>query len=205
MGLFNKNKSKLKKAAVEPDDGTPSLPEAREPEESYQGSEANLEQLKEARVSKVHKDTLSRPQKQAHFLMTLRATGNVSRACAAADISRKSAYRWKANDEGANEGEGDGFSERWEEVVNAYIDELEREVDRRAFTGDDVPVIYQGEAMHDPEGKALTLKRYSDALASLRLKALRPDKYRERAETHHTGGTENTTRVTFVMPDNGRD
>ncbi len=206
MGLFNKNKRKLKKAAVEPDDdGTPSLPEARESAEPFMGSDAHLEQLEEARRSKVQNDALSRPQKQSAFLMTIRATGNVSRSCAAAGISRKTAYRWKANDEGAKEDEGDGFSERWEEAVNAYVDELEREVDRRAFTGDDVPVIYQGEAMTGSDGNALTLKRYSDALASLRLKALRPDKYRERAETHHTGGTENTTRVTFVMPDNGRD
>ena len=203
MGLFSKNKD-------EPDDGTPSLIKARVDEEPYQGSEANLEALARGRETKITNDTRSRPQKQSAFLMNIRATGNVSRSCAADDISRKTAYRWKANDEGANDGEGDGFSERWEEAVNAYTDELETEVDRRAFTGDDVPVIYQGEMRYDVDPKTqertlVTIKKYSDMLALARLKALRPDKYRERAETHHTGGTENVTRVTFVMPDNGRD
>ncbi len=188
MGLFNKNKKTKAKA------------------ETYHGSDEHLEQLEEARTRANQSETLERPRKQDVFLLCLRKTGNVSRACAAAGISRGTAYRWKANDEGAKEGEGDGFSSRWEEVVAAYVDELETEVDRRAFAGDNVPVIYQGEAMVDPKTQQpLTLKRYSDALASLRLKALRPDKYRERQETHHTGGTENTQRVIFTMPDNGRD
>lgn len=203
MGLFNKNRKSTK-----PTGPDPLLPDVRTDPERYHGSEANLEQLAEARDSKNQNDSLRRPQQQATFLMTLRKSGNVSRSCAAAGISRKTAYRWKANetnDDGTTE-----FSMRWEEVVNAYVDDLETEVDRRAFSGDDVPVIYQGEMQYDIDSKTgertlITLKRYSDALASLRLKALRPDKYRERQEHQHTGGTENTTRVVFTMPDNGRD
>lgn len=201
MGLFNKNRKPTKPAV----DSDPPLPEARVDAEPYHGSEANLEQLAEARDSKDQNEALERPGKQSLFLMCMRKEGNVSRACAAAGISRGTAYRWKANDEGSKDGEGDGFSSRWEEVVSAYVDELETEVDRRAFTGIDVPVIYQGEAMHSSDGKPLTLKKYSDSLAALRLKALRPDKYRERTETAHTGDMTHTTRVVFVMPDNGRD
>lgn len=202
MGLFNKNK-KPAKSEVE---RSPPLADART--EPYHGSDANLAQLEEARDSKNQNDALSRPQKQSAFLITLRKTGNVSRSCAAAGISRKTAYRWKANE--TNDDDTTEFSTRWEEVVNAYVDDLETETDRRAFTGDDVPVIYQGEMQYDTDPETgertlITLKRYSDALASLRLKALRPDKYRERQEHQHTGGTENTTRVVFTMPDNGRD
>ncbi len=204
MGLFNKKPTKPK-VEHEPD---PPLPDARVDPEPFMGSDAHLEQLEEARRSKAHNDALSRPQKQANFLMCLRKTGNVSRSCAAAGISRKTAYRWKANE--TNDDEETEFSTRWEEVVNAYVDDLETEVDRRAFSGDDVPVVYQGELQYDVHPETgdrtlITLKRYSDSLASLRLKAMRPDKYRERQEHQHTGGTDNTTRVVYVMPDNGRD
>ena len=204
MGLFNKNR-KPAKPAVEPD---PPLPDARTDPEPYIGSEENLEALARGRETKINNDTLSRPRKQAAFLMTLRKTGNVSRSCAAAGISRKTAFRWKANE--TDDDDVTEFSTRWEEVMNAYVDDLETETDRRAFTGDDVPVIYQGEMQYDTDPETgertlITLKRYSDALASMRLKALRPDKYRERQEHQHTGGTENTTRVVFTMPDNGRD
>lgn len=208
MGLFNKNKTKKAAKPTVEHEPDPPLPDARTDPEPYNGSDAHLEQLEEARVNKTHNDSLSRPRKQSAFLMTLRKTGNVSRSCAAAGISRKTAYRWKANE--TDDDDTTEFSTRWEEVVNAYVDDLETEVDRRAFTGDDVPVVYQGELQYDtdPETGAktlITLKRYSDALATFRLKAMRPDKYRERQEHQHTGGTENTTRVIFTMPDNGRD
>ena len=204
MGLFNKNKKSAEPTV------DPPLPGACIDPERYHGSDANLEQLEEARDSKNQTEALRHPQQQSVFLMCMRKTGNVSRSCAAAGISRATAYRWKANDEGAKDGEGDGFSLRWEEVVSAYVDELETEVDRRAFAGIDVPVIYQGEMQYDIDPETgdrtlITLKRYSDSLASLRLKALRPDKYRERTETAHTGDIATTTRVVFVMPDNGRD
>lgn len=207
MGLFNKNKKQAKPTVEhEPD---PPLPDARVDPEPYIGSEENLEALARGRETKINNDALSRPQKQSAFLITLRKTGNVSRSCAAAGISRKTAYRWKANE--TDDDDVTEFSTRWEEVVNAYVDDLETEVDRRAFSGDDVPVVYQGELQYETDTKTgtrtlITLKRYSDALASLRLKALRPDKYRDRQEHQHTGGTENTTRVhIFSMPDNGRD
>ncbi len=197
MGLFNKNKKSTKPAV-----------DARTDPKPFMGSDAHLEQLEEARRTKAQNDSLSRPQKQSAFLMMLRKTGNVSRSCAAAGISRKTAYRWKANE--TEDDDVTEFSTRWEEVISAYVDDLETEVDRRAFSGDNVPVIYQGEMQYDIDPETgtrtlITLKRYSDALASLRLKALRPDKYRERQEHQHTGGTENTTRVVFTMPDNGRD
>ncbi len=206
MGLFNKNK----KAKPKVEHIDPPLTDARVDPEPYHGSEANLEQLADARDSKNQNDALSRPQKQSAFLITLRKTGNVSRSCAAAGISRKTAYRWKANE--TDDDDVTEFSIRWDEVVNAYVDDLETEVDRRAFTGDDVPVIYQGEMQYDTDLKTgertlITLKRYSDALASMRLKALRREKYSERTETKLTGGTNNTSRVelVFSMPDNGRD
>ncbi len=207
MGLFNKNKKAKLKVEHEPD---PPLPDARVDPEPWQGSEANLDALALGRETKIKNDALSRPQKQSAFLITLRKTGNVSRSCAAAGITRKTAYRWKANE--TNDDDVTEFSLRWDEVVNAYVDDLETEVDRRAFTGDDVPVIYQGELQYDTdletgERTLITLKRYSDSLASMRLKALRREKYSERTETNLTGGTNNTSRVelVFSMPDNGRD
>lgn len=189
MGLFNKNRPK---APAEPP-----VSDTRERDEPYLGSEENLRKLEEARASKQQKDTERRPSAMTAFLEGLAIKGNVSQACEHARIARVTAYRWKANDE--------EFSVKWEAVMNAYIDKLEAEVDRRAFDGVDEPVIYKGEKMVDEKGNDLSVKKFSDGLARFRLGALRPDKYRERTETHHTGGTNNTTRVTFVMPDNGRD
>lgn len=228
MGLFNKNKATVVSGCAclpvehgigtvsrycDRDDCRNSHLRPVEPE-PYHGSEAHLEQLDEARTSNDHQLAVERANSQGLFLLELRQTGNVSRACSAAGIARVTAYAWKANDEGAkgDEGDGgDGFSAKWNEVHNAYVDGLEQEVDRRAFVGYDQPVVYQGELQYETDGEGnktlVTVKKFSDSLVGLRLKALRPDKYRELRETHHTGGTDSTLtqRVIFTMPDNGRD
>lgn len=70
------------------------------------------------------------------------------------------------------------FSAAYLEATEDAGDRCEAEVHRRAVEGWDEPV-YQG-------GKRVgTIRKYSDRLLELRVKALRPDKYRERIE--HTG------------------
>jgi len=60
------------------------------------------------------------------------------------------------------------------------IERIEEEADRRAVEGTLEPVFYQG-------FECGQVRRYSDTLLIFRLKALNPQKYRERASIEHTG------------------
>lgn len=73
-------------------------------------------------------------------------------------------------------------------------DNLEAEAYRRAVTGVDEPVVYQGmvTTVFDSatgQDKVLTVKRYSDSLLQMLLRAADPEKYRERAsvDVQHGG------------------
>lgn len=111
-------------------------------------------------------DVVLTRDRRARFLVELEETGNVSRACKAIGISRQAAYKQKAK--------GGKFQELWNEAIDNYVDKLEAEVDRRAFLGNDKPVWHRGE-------KVGSVKEYSDLLAMFRLKALRPEIYRDNA------------------------
>lgn len=106
------------------------------------------------------------PKKEAEFVAVLRQSGgNVSRACAAISLTRARAYEWRAADR--------VFAQAWDEAVESGTDELEEEARRRAFSGVDEPVFYQGD-------ECGTVRKYSDTLLIFLLKGRRPDKYRER-------------------------
>lgn len=108
------------------------------------------------------------PEKGEKFLKTLRQTGgNVSRACKAEGIARRTAYDWRNDDA--------DFAAAWDEAVEAGLDDLEQEAYRRAFRGTRKPV-YQGGKL------AGHVQEYSDTLAIFLLKGGRPNKYRDRQE-----------------------
>ena len=109
------------------------------------------------------------PKKDWHdkFLYELRHVPNVTRACAAAGVSRKTAYEHRK--------EFAGFAQAWQDALDESVERLEYEMHRRAYEGIDHPVIYQGEITD-------TYKSYSDTLAIFLAKAHRPEKYRERSE-----------------------
>jgi len=65
------------------------------------------------------------------------------------------------------------FAVRWTEADNLAIERMEVEADRRAVDGTDRPVFYQG-------GRCGEIREYSDSLLMFRLKARRPNVYRER-------------------------
>lgn len=197
MGLFTKKKVEKTKGLVVTGASSGPISPPEVPDQPHQKSPAHFQQLKEARETHAQNRAVTRPQSEHLFLSSIRMSGNTSRACEAAGISRSTAYAWRDN--------SDSFRDRWEEAHNSWIDDLESEVDRRAFEGMNKPVIYKGELVRDAEGELIQIKEFSDGLARFRLGALRPDKYRERTETHHTGGTVNSMRVTMVMPDNGRN
>jgi hypothetical protein len=107
------------------------------------------------------------PQQRA-FLAAFRKTGNVRLACEAAKVGRSSHYRWLKQDAAYRE----AFAVAKEEVA----DLLEAEAFRRAVHGWDEPVgWYKGKA-------GGVMRRYSDTLLIVLLKALRPNRYKERVE-----------------------
>jgi hypothetical protein len=67
------------------------------------------------------------------------------------------------------------FDTRWKEADDMAIERMEAEADRRAVDGTDKPVFYQGERCGE-------VREYSDSLLIFRLKARRPEIYRERFE-----------------------
>lgn len=102
------------------------------------------------------------------FLTAFARTGNATLAARAAKIDRSSAY--KLRDEAPD------FAAAWDEAKEMAADLLEAAAHRRAVTGVLEPVFYQGERVG-------SIRRYSDSLLALLLKANRPKKFRERV-TH---------------------
>ena len=112
---------------------------------------------------------------QATFLGELAETGNVKAACARARVGRTTAYRHR-QDDGA-------FARAWADAVEDAGDVLEAEAVRRAVTGTEEPVYWQGKAVG-------TVRKYSDQLLILLLKAAKRDKYADlsRQEISGNGG-----------------
>ena len=67
------------------------------------------------------------------------------------------------------------FAKRWKEADDVAVELMEAEADRRAVEGTDKPIYYQGEQCGQ-------VREYSDTLLIFRLKARRPEVYRERFE-----------------------
>jgi hypothetical protein len=131
-------------------------------------------------------------KRKEQFLKELANRANVSDAARAAGVGRRTAYDWRAADE--------AFAAAWDEAVEHAVDELEREAWRRAAEGFDEPVYQKGELVG-------TVRRYSDHLMSVLLKAHRPEKFRERTQTELTGpgGGPLPVAVNVYLPSNGRD
>ncbi len=107
------------------------------------------------------------PEKAEAFFAALAETANVSKACAAVAVSRRTAYNWREADP--------GFAAGWDRAMKAAVLGLEDEAHRRAFEGVDKPVFYQGD-------ECGTIREYSDTLAIFLLKAHNPEKYRENSK-----------------------
>ena len=107
------------------------------------------------------------PRKRA-ALITLRITGNMTRAARAAKVARKTVYEWM---EWYPE-----FKEAVEEVRASWVEGIEEEAYRRAVEGVTEPVgWYKGE----PGGY---VQKYSDSLMAVLLKGNLPEKYADRVE-----------------------
>lgn len=108
----------------------------------------------------------------AAFLAALRLTGNVSEAARSADMERRSVYNARESDP--------AFAAAWDDALDEAADALEAEARRRAVDGIEEAVYHQGV----PCG---TVRKYSDSLLTLLLKAHKPAKYRENHKIEHSG------------------
>ena len=105
---------------------------------------------------------------QQRFLAVYAEMGVIKRACKVAGVGRSSHYEWMEDNP--------AYRAAFEAAKEDAADTLEAEVFRRAVTGVEKPVgWYKGVA----GGK---VREYSDLLLMFQLKALRPEKYRERVD-----------------------
>lgn len=116
------------------------------------------------------KPELTLPRFQ-RICQTLSETGERYKSCMAHGFSyhtvlghRSSKKEWQA---------------MWDTAVEMFRDNLEAEAFRRAFTGVDEPVYYQGRVVGH-------IRKYSDRLLEQRLRAELPEKYRDNLKVDAT-------------------
>lgn len=112
------------------------------------------------------------PKKRQQFLGLVANGASITRAARSIRMSRQYMYELRVKDL--------TFAADWDTAEEEGTDLLEDEAARRAAEGVDEPVFYKGVV-------AGVVRKYSDTLLIVLLKARRPDKYRERQETTHKG------------------
>lgn len=114
-------------------------------------------------------------RRRTAFLREFARTGVVAAAVRAAGVGPDVVKHWRKDP---------AFRELYDEAREEAADALEQEARRRALDGYDEPVLYRGlpTIARDPatgEERLLTVRRYSDQLLAILLKAARPEKFRE--------------------------
>lgn len=128
------------------------------------------------------------PERDTEFFRQLALHGIVIDACDATAYARTMVYEWRKTDT--------DFAKRWDDAIESSIQRLEREADRRARDGEPELVLHNGNVVMVDDGKGgkepLIRRKRSDVLLIFRLKALRPEIYRDRldmrGEVHVTFG-----------------
>ena len=114
------------------------------------------------------------------FLSALAQYGNVTRAADEAGWNR-CLYRKRQADP--------AFARAWDEAAAIGVAALEDEARRRAYEGWDEPVWHKGE-------ECGTVRKFSDTLLIVLLKAHMPEKYQERQKVEHSGSMDLVTAIT---------
>src|SRR5437870_1984665 len=113
------------------------------------------------------------PARQERFLKALAETGNITAAVELAGTSRTRVYELRKVDE--------AFRAAWDEAEDIASDRLEGEAWRRAVEGVQEPLVSAGKIVRDDDGNPIAIRRYSDPMLTLLLKARRPGRFRERS------------------------
>jgi hypothetical protein len=142
----------------------------------------------------------TRPARQNAVLAAFRTLANVSRACAAAKVSRRQHYTWLQEDPAY----AAAFDRAKPEAAQRLVDEAVE----RGFHGYDQPLVFQGNftypplrdkrgaILRDKKGEALLsdrplcIRRKSDSVLMFLLRAWLPKIYRERVD-HEVSGSLN--------------
>jgi hypothetical protein len=136
------------------------------------------------------------PQKRklAHqraFLKAFEDSGCIRRAAKAAGITREAHYKWLRDD---------AYEAAFKESQRAAGDYLESEAVQRATKGWLEPILYQGQV-------CAHVRRYSDGLLMMLLRAAMPEKYgvqRKEISGPQRTPTQARVEVVIVQPDGTR-
>lgn len=101
--------------------------------------------------------------KKRAFLTTYALTGLFTKAADAAQCDRTMHYHWLKTDE--------AYAEAFSRAKDLVADAFEEEASRRALGWDEERIA--------EDGTSYTIRKYSDTLLIVRLKALKPADYRE--------------------------
>lgn len=112
------------------------------------------------------------------FLKALALSGNVTRAAREAGVKRRAMLALQTADP--------AFAARMREACEEAIDLLEAEARRRALDGVEEPIIRGGAFLRHDDGSIAVIRRYSDRLLELLLKAHRPDIFAARGHGSKT-------------------
>lgn len=112
---------------------------------------------------------------QVAFLSHFAVLGVITEAAVAAGVDRERHYEWLADPE-----KYPNYREAYENAREKAADRLEAEATRRAVDGWEEPVFQQGMQVG-------LIRRHSDRMLEILLKARRPERFRERHDVT-TGG-----------------
>lgn len=120
------------------------------------------------------------------FLEAYQRTGRLSEAARIAGVSRQTHYNRYAADP--------VYRQAFELAEERAAQTLEDEAVRRAHTGVQRPVMYQGRPVK-LNGRILYETKYSDMLLLALLRRFRPELYRDQVVTEHTGSVDLVQRL----------
>jgi hypothetical protein len=113
----------------------------------------------------------NRTLKRGSFLAAFASVGNISDAAKIAGVGRRTHYEWMEDPE---------YRLAFREACAQAADGLEREARRRAMVGVDEPVFYKGAICG-------YVRKYSDGLLQVLLRAYRPRRFRENLKIEQSG------------------
>jgi hypothetical protein len=114
------------------------------------------------------------------FLTAFAGSGNITLACRASGVGRRTVYDWQARDE--------AFALAFRQAEIEATEHLEAEAWRRAVAGTRrLRFDKDGQPLRDPAtGEPYVEMDYSDTLLIFLLKARAPEKYRDRWSLEHS-------------------
>lgn len=129
--------------------------------------------------------------KQRAFLSAICTCGTIRGSSRATGVSRNTHQQWMRNDP--------AYVALFDEAHQIAGEAMEQEARRRAMDGLVRKKFHNGEPVMDPEtGKQYEEREYSDTLLIFTLKALFPEKYRERTEHNIAVDTSENARNRLI-------